>query len=219
LSADDVTQIRRAALVHDLGRATVPNGVWAQSTPLSWTDQERIRLHAYHTERVLVRCGPLAALAPIAGMHHERLDGSGYHRQASAPAIAFPARLIAAADVFQAATQERAHRPARSPEQAADLLAGEARAGRLDVEATRSVIEAAGGQPARVRRLRSANLTERQIAVLRLAARGLTNQQIADRLVITRRTAEHHVQDVYARIGVSSRAAAALYAMEHDLLA
>ncbi len=54
--------------------------------------------------------------------------------------------------------------------------------------------------------------------VLRLVARGLSNPQIADRLVITRRTAEHHVQDVYARIGVSSRAAAALFAMEHDLL-
>jgi HD-GYP domain-containing protein (c-di-GMP phosphodiesterase class II) len=152
-------------------------------------------------------------------MHHERLDGSGYHRQAVAPAIAFPARLLAAADVFRAMTQERAHRPARSLDEAADLLATEARAGRLDVDATRAVVEAAGRQTERMPRAHSAGLTERQVEVLRLLARGLTNQQIGERLVITRRTAEHHVQDMYARIGVSSRAAAALYAMEHDLLA
>jgi DNA-binding NarL/FixJ family response regulator len=127
--------------------------------------------------------------------------------------------VLAAADTFQAMTQVRAHRPARSPDEAADLLAAEARAGRLDVEATRAVVEAAGARADRMPRAQTAGLTERQVEVLRLLARGLTNQQIAERLVITRRTAEHHVQDMYARIGVSSRAAAALYAMEHDLLA
>jgi DNA-binding NarL/FixJ family response regulator len=56
------------------------------------------------------------------------------------------------------------------------------------------------------------------VEVLRLVAQGLSNPEIAQRLVISRRTAEHHVQDVYGRIGVSSRAGAALFAMEHDLL-
>jgi HD-GYP domain-containing protein (c-di-GMP phosphodiesterase class II) len=219
LNDGGVTELHRAALVHDLGRAAVPNGVWERPGALNWTDQERIRLHAYHGERVLARCAPLSALAPIAGMHHERLDGSGYHRQATAPAIPFAARVLAAADVFQAMTQERAHRPARSADEAADLLAAEAKAGRLDIEATRAVIEAAGRQGDHLGRVRTAGLTERQVEVLRLVARGLSNKQIAERLVITRRTAEHHVQDVYARIGVASRAAAALFAMEHDLLA
>ncbi|HMI72704.1 MAG TPA: helix-turn-helix transcriptional regulator, partial [Solirubrobacteraceae bacterium] len=63
-----------------------------------------------------------------------------------------------------------------------------------------------------------AGLTARQIEVLRLVAEGLSNPEIAARLVVSRRTAERHVQDIYARIGVSSRAAAALFAMEHDLL-
>jgi HD-GYP domain-containing protein (c-di-GMP phosphodiesterase class II) len=214
----EVTQLRRAALVHDLGRAAIPNGIWERRGALSWTDQERVRLHAYHGERVLARCGPLASLAPIVGMHHERLDGSGYHRQAVASAIPLPARLLAAADVFQALIQERAHRPAHSPDEAADVLAAEARAGRLDADATRAVVEAAGRQTGRMPRAQTAGLTERQVDVLRLLARGLTNRQIAERLVITGRTAEHHVQDIYARIGVSSRAAAALYGMEHDLL-
>ncbi len=55
--------------------------------------------------------------------------------------------------------------------------------------------------------------------MVRLLARGLSNKQIADRLAISRRTAERRVQDIYLRIGASTRAGAALYAMEHGLLA
>ena len=98
------------------------------------------------------------------------------------------------------------------------MVVAEARAGRLDVDATRAVVEVAGGLTTHLPRSDVAGLTARQLEVLRLMARGLSNQAIADRLVITRRTAEHHVQDVYARIGVASRAGAALFAMEHDLL-
>jgi len=218
LDAPAVAGLRRAGLVHDIGRAAVPNRVWEHPGPLSWADQEAVRLHAYHSERVLARSGPLAHLASLAGMHHERLDGSGYHRQATAAAIPLEGRLLAAADAFQAMTQARAHRPARSPAEAADVLVAEARAGRLDADAVRSVLDAAGQEPAPIPRERPAGLTERQVQVLRLVAQGLSNPQIAERLVISRRTAEHHVQDVYSRIGVSSRAAAALFAMEHDLL-
>lgn len=218
LGEAEVSGLRRAGFLHDLGRAAVPNGVWERRGALSWTDQERIRLHAYHSERVLVRCGPLAALAPLAGMHHERLDGSGYHRGAVAASIPLAARVLAAADVFQATTQPRAHRPARSPERAAEVVAAETRAGRLDVDAARAVVQSAGTDMGRVRRPDTGGLTDRQVEVLRLVAAGLSNPQIAQRLVISRRTAEHHVQDLYARIGTSSRAAAALFAMEHDLL-
>jgi HD-GYP domain-containing protein (c-di-GMP phosphodiesterase class II) len=214
-----VVALRRAALLHDIGRAAIPNGVWERPGPLTWADQERVRLHAYHSERVLARSGPLGELAPLAGMHHERLDGSGYHRQAPAAAIGLQARILAAADVFQAMTQTRAHRPARSGDAAADVLVAEARAGRLDADAVHAVLDAAGERSAAFRRERPAGLTERQVEVLRLVAQGLSNPQIAERLVISRRTAERHVQDVYARIGVSTRAGAALFAMEHDLLA
>jgi HD-GYP domain-containing protein (c-di-GMP phosphodiesterase class II) len=219
LAAPAIVELRRAALLHDIGRAAIPNGVWERPGPLTWADQERVRLHAYHSERVLARSGPLAGLATVAGMHHERLDGSGYHRQASAAAIGLPGRILAASDVFQAMTQARAHRPARTREEAGDVLAAEARGGRLDPDAVRAVLDAAGQHPSAIRRARPAGLTERQVEVLRLVAQGLSNPQIAERLVISRRTAERHVQDVYARIGVSSRAGAALFAMEHDLLA
>jgi putative nucleotidyltransferase with HDIG domain len=218
LSSDDVGALRRAALLHDIGRAAVPNGIWERPGPLTSSDWERVRLHAYHSERILSRCGPLAPVATLAGMHHERLDGSGYHRQAAASSIPLAARVLAAADAFQAMTQERAHRSAHPPEAAARELAAQGRAGVLDPDAVSAVLAAAGHVSAGPRPSRPADLTERQVEVLRLVARGLSNPEIARSLVISRRTAERHVQDIYAKIGVSSRAGAALFAMEHDLL-
>lgn len=128
------------------------------------------------------------------------------------------ARVLAAADCLQAMTQARAHRPARSLDEAAEVLAHEVRSGLHDPDAVRALVEAAGRPAPVVDQPRPAGLSPRQIEVLRLVAGGLSNPQIAARLVISRRTAERHVQDVYSRIGVSSRAAAALFAMEHDLL-
>ncbi|HEY7257838.1 MAG TPA: HD domain-containing phosphohydrolase [Gaiellales bacterium] len=218
MGADDVTAVRRAGLVHDVGRAAVPNAVWEKAGPLSAADWERVRLHPYHSERILKACPPLEPLARLAGSHHERLDGSGYHREAAGAALPMRARILAAADAFQAMTQPRPHRPARSAEEAAALLEQEARAGRLDADAV-TAVRAASGEPIRRRRAGPSGLTDRQIEVLRLLAAGHSNREIGRRLSVSPRTAEHHVQDIYARIGVSTRAAAALYAMERDLLA
>jgi DNA-binding NarL/FixJ family response regulator len=129
------------------------------------------------------------------------------------------ARLLAAADVFHAMTQHRPHRPVRSSEEAAAELTKEASSGRLDGDAVAAVIEAAGERPAAgSRRTAPAGLTGREVEVLRLVAEGCSNAEIARRLTVSRRTAEHHVQHIYTKIGVSSRAAAALFAVEHDLL-
>ena len=218
LAEDDVVTLRRAALLHDLGRVGVSSGVWDKKNALTRTEWEQVRLHPYHTERIL-SCSPtLVPLGRIAGLHHERLDGSGYHHGVSAPAIPTTARILAAADTFQTATQDRPHRTARTGEQAAEHLAAQAAAGRLDSDCVAAVIEAAGQDRPRVRRTWPAGLSDREVEVLRLLARGLSNQQIAERLVISRRTAEHHVQHIYTRIGHSTRAAATLFALEHDLL-
>jgi HD-GYP domain-containing protein (c-di-GMP phosphodiesterase class II) len=218
LEADEVSALRRAGFLHDLGRAAIPNGIWEKPGPLTSSEWERVRLHAYHGERVLSRCGPLEPLAPLVGMHHERLDGSGYHRQAKAAGIPLAARVLAAADAYQAMTQARPHRPALTAEAAAAELTAEAAGGRLSSDAVGAVLAAAGQPSAPVRAPAAGGLTLRQVEVLRLVAQGLSNPQIAAKLVVSRRTAERHVQDIYARIGVSSRAAAALFGMEHDLL-
>ena len=106
--------IRRAALVHDLGRVAVPVRIWEKNDPLTMDDWEQVRLHAYHTERVLVRSPFLAGLAATASFHHERLDGSGYHRGVAAPSLDPMVRLLAAADAYQAMTEPRPYREALS---------------------------------------------------------------------------------------------------------
>lgn len=214
----EVRDVGRAAYVHDLGRAAVPSGIWERAGGLGSDAWLQVRLHAYHSEQILLRSATLAPLAQLAGMHHERLDGSGYHRGAAPGQIPMPARVLAAADVFQALTSERPHRRRYSASGAVDQLRSMARARRLDPDAVEALVSVAGSSRTPHRRGGRGGLTERQVEVLQLVAQGLSNRTIAERLTISPRTAEHHVHDLYGRIGVSSRAAAAMYAMEHGLL-
>jgi HD-GYP domain-containing protein (c-di-GMP phosphodiesterase class II) len=210
-----VVSISRAALVHDIGRVAVPVRIWQKPAPLTADEWERVRLHAYHSERVLCRSPFLARLAPVATCHHERLDGSGYHRGATSAALTLPARLLAAADAYHAMTEPRPHRDALVAERAAEVLSEEAKAERLDAECVAAVLEAAGHRAPRVER--PAGLTEREAEVVGLLARGLQTKQIARTLGISAKTADRHIQNAYAKIGVSTRAAAAVFAMEHGL--
>jgi HD-GYP domain-containing protein (c-di-GMP phosphodiesterase class II) len=177
-----------------------------------------VRLHPYHTERMLASGSPaLAALGALASLHHERLDGSGYHRAAAAGTPAPAARILAAADAFHAMIEPRPHRAALAPDAAVAALRREVRAGRLDGEAAEAVIAAAGRAPAR-RHQHVAGLTAREVDVLRLLARGRSKREIAAALTIAPKTADAHVQHIYAKVGVSTRAAATVFAMRHDLL-
>ncbi len=218
LGMPDVSSVRLASLLHDLGRTAVSVGVWEKQGALTTAEWEQVRLHAYHTERILSRSAVLEPIARIAGMHHERLDGSGYHRGSSAAEEAPEARVIAIADAYQAMTQDRPHRPRLTDERAADELFIGAREGRLDPECVRAVVEAAGLRPTTARVTWAAGLSDREVQVLRLLTRGLSNRAIAAELVISPRTAEHHVQHIYAKIGVSTRAGATIFALEHGLL-
>ena len=217
LPNDEIIMIRRAGLVHDFGRLGVSNGIWDKRGALTQTEMERVRLHPYLSERMLAFSPALAPLGAIAGQHHERLDGSGYPRGLTGTAITPAGRLLAAADVYHAMTEARPHRPARTSQQAAAELRIEVAAGRLDGDAVDAVLRAAGH---RVRRQREwpAGLTGREVEVLRLVTHGLSTREIADRLIITRKTAANHVEHVYAKIGVSNRARAALFAMQHGLM-
>jgi HD-GYP domain-containing protein (c-di-GMP phosphodiesterase class II)/DNA-binding CsgD family transcriptional regulator len=216
--AGAVKRLHVAAFLHDLGRVGISDMIWEKPGPLSMPEWEQVRMHAYHTERILATSRTLEPMARLAGMHHERLDGSGYHRGCRASEIPAAARVLAAADAYQALTQQRPYRHALGPEHAAEELRKAAEAGRIDHDATTAVAEAAGLRVRRRRALRPAGLTDREIEVLRLVARACSNREIAEQLHISRRTAEHHVQNTYAKIGVTSRSAAALFALEHDLL-
>ena len=209
--------VRRAALVHDLGRVGVPNTIWDKPGPLTNTDRERVRLQPYYTSRVLLRPQALSELGTIAATAHERLDGSGYHRGLPASSLPLPARVLAAADTYHAMLEDRPHRAALPESEAARQLREEVRAGRLDAGAVDAVLASAGHRLTHPP-TGPAGLTAREVEVLALLARGASNRRIARVLGITPKTTGNHVQHVYTKIGATTRTAATLFAMRHGLL-
>jgi HD-GYP domain-containing protein (c-di-GMP phosphodiesterase class II)/DNA-binding CsgD family transcriptional regulator len=258
----DQVLLRRAGLVHDIGRVAVPVNVWAKRGPLNRDEREQVRLHAYHTERVLDAAAGLRPLARLAGSHGERYDGSGYHRGSRSAELPLTAWLLAAADCYQAMGEPRPHRRALPADAAARELSREAEAGRLAADAVHAVLAAAGqAQPHRATEMagypppgslpvgaepagrrpaehepagrrteepdgpagqrpvpRPAGLSERECEVLGLLARGLATKQVARRLGISPKTCDHHIQRLYGKAGVSTRAGATLFALEHGLI-
>lgn len=208
----DATLLGHAALLHDLGRVAVPTGLWDKPGPLSAAEWERVHLHSYYTDRVLRRGLALAQHADIAGRCHERLDGSGYHRGDRDAGLLV--RLLAAADVYVASTEERAYRPALAPAAARKALLEASAAGHLCPAAVDAVL-AAAGQP--LAPAAPHELTPREVEVLRLLVQGLSNKQIARRLGISPRTVQHHTIHIYGKTGMQSRAGAALWAIERGL--
>lgn len=209
---DHAETLRRTGLVQDLGRVAVPGGI--QDSP---AHDERLRLHPYYSERILARVPALAALARLAGMHHERLDGSGYYRGATGPELPWEARVLAAADAFREFLVTAPVQAPPPPARAADALARQAPQ-KLDSDAVEAVLAAAGLRDRRTRPAWPGGLTEREVEVLRLICRGATKKDVGAALAISPNTADHHVRHIYTKIGVSSRAAATLFAVEHDLL-
>ncbi len=216
MTGAEVRTLRRAGLVHGLGRLGVSNSIWEKNGPLGAGEWERVRMHPYLTERMLHQSEALAPLGAIAVQLRERMDGSGYPRGLSGGAISRPARVLGAADAFQAMREPRPHRPPLSAEEAAAELQREVKAGRLDGEAADGVLAAAGQRV--VRREGPSGLTPREVEVLRLLSRGLSNKQVAEQLVISPKTVGNHVEHIYSKIGASSRASASLFAMQHGLL-
>jgi HD-GYP domain-containing protein (c-di-GMP phosphodiesterase class II) len=208
----------QAALVHDLGRVAVPNTVWDKPASLTRDERDRSEMHALITDQLLRRVPYTAALTDAACAAHERTDGSGYHRRLNGAHLDDAQRVIAAADCYQAMVSDRPYREAMSREEAASQLRRMAHEGELDAEAVERVLAAAGHRRA-LRAALPAGLTARETEVLRLLALGLTTKQVADRLVISPKTADHHVQHIYSKIGVSTRGAAALFAVEQGVLA
>ncbi|HET7488714.1 MAG TPA: HD domain-containing phosphohydrolase [Acidimicrobiales bacterium] len=213
----DGVRLRRAALVHDVGRVGVSAAVWGKPGALTRDEWEKVRLHPYYTERVLTRPAALGELGRLASLHHERVDGAGYHRAVAGTVLTLPARILAAADGYRARTETRPHRPAMSSDQAAASLRADVAEGRLDADAAEAVLAAAGHAGRRRRPSPPGGLTEREREVLALVARGHSIRQIAHTLGIAPKTADAHIQHIYTKLGVSTRAGATLWAVEHGV--
>jgi HD-GYP domain-containing protein (c-di-GMP phosphodiesterase class II) len=222
LADPEVAMLRRAALVHDFGTTVVPNSIWDKPGPLTRAEFDRVELHPMLTEQMLRRSPGLGVLNRMAAAHHERCDSSGYHKRVRADSDDLGACVLAATEVYVGLTTERADRgPFSAADAAAELRRLESE-GAIEPRACRAVLVAAGhGEPpanAGKRPQNPGGLTRREVDVLRLAARGHTTREIADRLFISPKTADHHIQHIYGKIGVSTRAAAALWAMEHTVV-
>jgi HD-GYP domain-containing protein (c-di-GMP phosphodiesterase class II)/DNA-binding CsgD family transcriptional regulator len=205
----DSDVVYRAGLVHDLGRVTVPTGVWERPGPLRPEEWELVRLHPYHSGRILSRSPVLAPLATLAGRHHERVDGTGYPAGVRTGELTAGACLLAAADVLHALQEPRPHRAALDLAAAARELSSLP----LDRDAIRAALEAAGA-PAPALPPLPAALTERELDVLRR-----TKRQIAGELVVSPSTVHTHTVHIYEKCGVSTRAGLAMFAMRHGLAA
>jgi HD-GYP domain-containing protein (c-di-GMP phosphodiesterase class II) len=219
LPVSDIRAVRWAACTHDIGELAVPVSTWMRTGALTEREIDAARLHPYHGERALAPLGQEgAAIAALILRHHERLDGTGYHRYAKAPDLSPAARILAAAEAFQTAREERPHRPAMSDTAAASKLRSAVREGKLCADAVEAVLVVAGQPGRRDVTERLAGLTPREIEVLRLIAAGHTAKEAARQLEIAPKTADNHIQSLYSKIGVSTRAGAALYAVERGLV-
>jgi HD-GYP domain-containing protein (c-di-GMP phosphodiesterase class II) len=217
MSPDEVKVLRRAGLLHGWGRLGISNSILDKPGPLGAGELERVRLQPYITERMLQQSPALAPLGAVVAQHRERLDGSGYPRRLAGAALSRAGRVLAATEAYQAMREPRPYRPARSADEALHELRAEVRVGRLDSDAVGAVLSAAGH---RVKKSRQgpAGLTQREIEVLRLAARGLTTRQIAARLGVSAKTAGNHIEHIYAKIGAVNRVTASHFAVQNGLL-
>ncbi|HTM46766.1 MAG TPA: HD domain-containing phosphohydrolase [Polyangiaceae bacterium] len=213
LGKEEVEAVELAGLLHDLGRVSVSNAIWDKPGALDAGEWEKVHAHPQFTERVLRTAGPFAELARLAASDHERMDSKGYPRGV-APSGA--ARILAAADLVQSLSEPRPYRAAFSAEKAAAIAVEAVEEGRLERAAVNAVLEALGQKSVRAAAPRG--LTERELEVLKLLARGQVDKEIAAALGISHRTVHHHNQSIFSKLAVTTRGAAALFATEQGLL-
>ncbi|SDU44110.1 HD domain-containing protein [Gordonia westfalica] len=215
LDRPDIDAIRRGGCLHDVGRIGVSNQIWSKAADLTAAEWERVRMHPYLTDRVLTRIPGLREVARIARTHHEHLDGTGYPLGLGGPALGRPERILAVAVAYRSAVEPRPYREAMSTDDAAARLERRAHRGELDADCVEAVLTAAGHARTRVRR--TDTLTPRESEILGLVARGLSNREIASKLVLSEKTVRNHVERTYTKIGASNRVGASLYALENGL--
>ena len=219
LPESDVDTARRAALVHALGQVSVPAYVLSKASSLTPEETEKLRLHPYFTERITARSPSLQQVGRIGAMHHERLDGKGYPLGLSGEQIPTVARIVAVADAYEEALEQRPGKPAVAGAEAfRELHAGSGT--RFDPRCIEVLAQEVGvpRPTTTVRQEWPAGLTVREVEVLALAARGLTTKEMAKALVISESTARHHLEHIYDKVGATSRAGAVMFAAENGLI-
>lgn len=117
--------IRRAALLHDIGKLAVSNQILDKPGRPSEEEWASIRAHPAHSEAILERVTAFRDIAPVAGAHHERLDGKGYPNGKTEATLPFEAMILATADVYDALSADRPYREAMTYDAAMEILNAE----------------------------------------------------------------------------------------------
>jgi HD-GYP domain-containing protein (c-di-GMP phosphodiesterase class II) len=122
LQREEARDLMRVALLHDIGKLGVPNTILDKPGRLTPEEMAIVRRHPVYSEEILERVAVFRHLAPIAGAHHERLDGQGYPRGLSLATADRLTRILPVADVFEALTADRPYRPALPTDRALAVL-------------------------------------------------------------------------------------------------
>lgn len=200
--------LRRAAFIHDAGLLALSAHAAERGQ-----SEAAYRGHPLVAAQLLGDVASLADACEIAAAHHERADGSGWPARSEVRGQDLGTRVLATVCAFDELTGGLDGVTAGAAVQSL------AASGGFDSSVIEALAVATNApRPVPTVRERPAGLTEREVDVLRLAAAGLSVREIGTRLVISHHTARHHLESTYAKIGCSSRAAAALFAAEHGLL-
>ena len=114
--------LSRGALLHDIGKLAISNAILDKPAKLTDDEFAVIKTHPVHSAAILSGIPVFADLAPMAGGHHERLDGKGYPKRLKGGEIDLETRIVTTADIFDALTADRPYRPAMSVSQAYDIM-------------------------------------------------------------------------------------------------
>lgn len=215
LSQQEKDRIRLGALLHDIGRVAVSNGVLDKPGALSEGERWQMQTHSFHTEHIIMMTPAFRPVVDIAAATHERCDGSGYHGRGRLVEIG--TGIVAAADVYTALTHERPWRNAMSDSEASQEILKMVPAGKLNGRIVKAVLSAAGHGKRVVEKAYPAGMTHREVEVMSLLALGHTTKIIGDRLEISPKTADNHIQNIYEKTGARGRAPATLFALEHGI--
>ncbi|MCC5815221.1 MAG: HD domain-containing protein [Leptospira sp.] len=218
LDENEMDSLKLAAYLKDLGMLSIPNQIIESKSSLKISEKESIRLHPYTTMRILSPTNLPTAVSEIAGTHHERLDGSGYHRSLKDSGISKSSRVLAVADQIVAMRSNRSYRKAFSETELKKEIYKDVKDGKLCKNTVDAGLESLGYYIKKSKPKNSFGLTEREIEVLQKISQGLTNPEIAKEFKLSPRTIQHHSIHIYNKMGVSSRAGATLLAIQNGII-
>ena len=123
LSGDRLEKIRTAGWLHDIGKVAIPGAIIDKPGKLDLDEMNLMRRHSLYSGQILEQINAFVPeVAPWARSHHERLDGTGYPSGLGAADLPLEARILSAADMFDALTSDRSYRKGMPTEEALDVM-------------------------------------------------------------------------------------------------